>query len=892
MSNQRIIDVVPSEDFYAVFHYTKILTLLGCGETIKPDLYVRCPKCKTPTLWLSEMAPFGVWCYCDKCHMSCDPVKLYFEAYKIANHEDGLYRLAEDLEINDLSSELIASYVSFAEDYYKSVLGFWEHCRSNMYPRANALASGKLNELNLWRSQELYNRTFRNWFGFCYKSEAEERLGRKIHNLGKAPEGLLVMPFFLKPGFIIGFGFIGNKEQIHYVSLTKEHLGGFCGMNECHNSPNSKVYVVPHPLQAARIAQKCAIESYKKLTVISKSPVGQFIPSYIPRESVLWLKDSDADTLKSCITQHGFKIIEQDLPYIWSPKEVVSRLWENELMPIVHETVSIMVEMDPVLFFCRQIGEMSMTNARSLIDAMDLNQFQKGLILAACPDKLQDKFQDLLSSISSSKPIVVDKKLIFERDGKLWVQGSRETTDEVVCDAIVRILHVCRNKDSGRAILFGCMMFSGMEINFEIDEEVFSKAPASTIAKFAAAAGLPNQPILLDSISKKYLDILFRLSAPMVHSVQDFVGFDVDIRRFCLPKMAIDTQTVQVGVPFVAGDSLPCQNVTLVGGTSVSSLGGLFHYGPETVTYLAAMACLIANIHDVGDANERNNILFVGGDRSLSRLIFDTLCIDMGIERLTLHTKFDVTYAHALSKIHHVPVAIDGLNSRPALLSAWMEGEGSNSMVIADSVKASAVGNSRKWKLIRADIEYKEETPALIRSENAFPFFMQYSMTVKPGSPKMFLDSLKFFAKSLEAPLDALEAAKHVVSQQGLVNSKSNAAHFVNFVTEGVEKGIFRTFTGDPAANNKYVVVKDPINDCVYVNLTNLLSSMRAHHIPVISWESAVQQLEEMGVSSVSVDSASMLVFPKPVWNVFITSVKKMKQLRTAALKNLLKTPQ
>lgn len=887
MSIQRLIDGVPSEKFYSDFHYTKILKLLGYDGPAKAGAYVRCPKCKTASMLVSSLAPFEGWMYCDKCKTSCEALQLYGQAYKIANPEDLIDQLSMDLKLRDTTPEDRTLYVRFHEKYYGKVIKLWEQARLAMYPTANRLAVGRLNELNLWLNQSVFNKAFADWFGFAFKHDVEELLGEKIHGFGKAPEGLLVIPFYLKPGFICGFGFIGSKDQMSYVNMTDCHTGGFCGLNSCHKDNSSCIYVVDHPLQAARIAHKCAVERYNKISIVAKAPIGNLEPLLLPKDVVLWVDGPDTTFYKNCVKNRKFKVMGDDTPYIWKPTEKVSKMWEGSFMPLIHKRIESNNLHDPVDFLVNELITMGVVNARNLIETLELSEFQKNLLLVSCPADLQEELKDILGSMTDSQPIIIDRKVVFEKEAKLWLQGSREIGDELLCNAMVRITHICRIKQTGEAVFFGKFLFEGKEVNFQVLEHDFEIQPAKVLAHMAANAGIGKQPFIADSIVKKYSDIVLRLSSPDVYSVQNYVGFDSDTERFNLPKVSIDSSQIRVGMPFVMTETEPpCAKLTVEAGVTVKSITNIFTPGPETSVYLSAMAGVISGIYNTVQANHRTNTMLVGSKGSLAEYIFEVLRIDLGLHTLTLLHKDDLDAASALCTIHHVPVAIDGLRSNPKLLAQWLEGQASNSLVLANQLTASAMGNEKDWYFVRGDVPFKGETLELLNSENVFPFFLQYALTVRPSDAHNFLDHLRYLVKSLNLPTTVLDIARTLISHKGYVNTKSEAVQLLNFVNEGVEQGVFKTHTGaDP--KNKYVVIKNPMEDTVTVDLTNLLGQMRASKLPVVTWEAAVNHLRALGAREINLDGVLALVFPKPLWNTLVSAVKRMKAMRKASLHRL-----
>jgi len=860
---------------------------LGYDGPTKAGSYVRCPKCKTANMVVSSLLPFEGWMYCDKCKLTCEGLQLYGQAYKISNPEELLDTLSKDLKIKSINTEDHIAYCNFYNKYYKKIQKVWTKAQAATYPRANRLAVGRLTELNLWLGQEAFNRGLTDWFGFGFKDELEEQLQETISGVGRSPEGLLVMPFYIKPGFISGFGFISAKDQMAYVNLLQGHIGGYCGLNSCHKSDANKIYVMPHPLQAARITQKCAIERYTKLSVVAKAPIGELEPLLLTKPTVAWIDKPDTAFFKSCIKARNFKVMMDDTPYIWKPTEKTSKVWESNFMPSIHARVEENSLLDPINFLVTELLTMGKANARNVIDSLDLTEFQKNIILASCSEEIRVNIAELLNHIIELQPLIIDKKIFFEREGQLWIQGSREVTDEVVCNAVVRISHICRIKQDGAAAIFGKFIFQGKEINFQTTEDDLENRPSKLLAFIAASAGCSKQPFVSDSIAKKYLEIITRLSSPEVYSVQNYVGYDADTGRFNLPRVSIDTDQIRIGVPFVMSEEeLPCSNLIVKPELTINNILNIFKPNIETIVYLAGMAGMISGINNLIEGNSRTNLMFVGVKNSLAEYIFNIIRIDLGLNYFTLNCKEDIDVAQTNAELHQVPIAIDGIRSSPKLLAQWLEGRGKNSLVLAPPLIASALASDKDWEFIRANIEFRDETKALLNSENVFPFFMQYALTVRSTSSHLLLDNLKYLTKSLDINPDIMDKAKLIISARGYINTKSAGVQLINFVQEGVEQGMFKTFTGDES-KKRYVVFKNPMEDTVAIDLTNLLGHMRFYNIPVRSWESAMTHLKELGAIEGHKEDHLMLVFSKPLWNSLVYAVKRMRSLRRAALSNL-----
>lgn len=838
---------------------------------------------------VSGLAPFEAWMYCDRCKLSCDAIRLYGQAYKIANPEEVLLTLKDELKVKHVEANDIALYSNFSEVYYERILKIWERAQANMYPVANARAVARLNELNLWTSQHVFNKGLRNCIGFDSKYEIEELLQEKVPNVPKAVDSVLVLPFYMKPGFVVGYGFIGQKDMLSYLNTMPDHACGYFGLVDAANLNLPDTYVVPHPLQVARIKHKCAIENYEKLSVVAKSHVGVFDPIALPNNAVVWTDDPDTALLKACITSRGFKVVSEDTPYVWNPKEKVSKLWENNLIPSIHAELQNLPQQEPVEFLAKELLSISLGKAKALADSLSLSEFQKNVILSACPADMKRDMEELLKQSVVNAPIIIDKKVIFEKDGRLWTQGSRETPDEMVSDVIIKIGHICRIKTSGEAYLFGNIIYEGKSYGFQANEDDLERDPKDILSVLLASAGVAKQPYLADSIKKKFLDISIRLHPPEVHIAQDHVGYDKDTNRFNLPRISVSAEQIRVGVPFVISEDgeHPCMSIEMREGDSLAKLSRIFSYSCETSVYFATMAAIISSIYNIIDFKPRTNVMLIGGKGSIAEYIFDLLRMDLGLSDIPLKHKVDVELASLEAGVHHVPVAIDGLRSSGRLLAQWLEGQANNSLVLVPPLVGAAMGKDKDWHFIRAEAPMQGEPTGLLKSEQLFPFMLQYMLTMRPTSAHGFLDNLKYLASSLGVEESAMQAAKGFVTEQGNINCRSHAAHFMNLLQEGVEAGVFKTFTADKFKKNM-VVIKNPIKDQVTVNVTQMLSAMRSNDIPMVPWTSALLQLAKLGVQETLIEGNVVLVFDKPIWNSLVDKIKRMRSLRRAAMTRMM----
>lgn len=887
MSIQRLIDDVPSEELFKALHYTKILQQLGIECTNRTGGFVKCIKCKTSSMLTSAIVPFGAWFYCDTCKTSCDPVKLYGLAYKISNPEEIIEQLKKELKIKALDKADVALYCNFYDTYYNRVQLVWEKARGYMAPNATPQAIGRLNELNLWTSQDIFNKGLGNWFGYMPKYELEEILDDSIPGVSKYTEGVLVMPFYLKPGFICGYGIIGPKDNMTYMNMMVQRAPGFCGLADSTLGPSNEIYVMPHPLQAARIKHKCTIERYDKLSVVAKGFIGELDCTPLKGEPIVWIDDPEDSFLKTCIVSRGFKVLNEETPYIWRPNEKVSTLWQSNLMPIIHRKIGEIRLQDPVEYFVSELLTLGLGKAKLVLEGLGLSEFQKNLILSACPSEVKRDIEELMQYAVQSEPILIDKRLIFERDGKLWAQGSREVTDEMLCNLTMRISHICRNRNTSRATLFGKIHLSDKEVTFQADEKDLENDPKAVISTLIAVSGSSIQPYIAESIKKKYLDIVLRMSNPEVHLVQNFVGYDQDVFRFNMPLVSIDVENVRIGMPFViCEEPIPCEKVAMTAGDSIQSVKHLFKPSIETAAYIGGMACIISNIYNNIEQNTRTNTLFIGEKGSLAEYVFDLLRMDLGLVEVTLNNKKSMDIAKEVAVKHDVPIAINGYKSDSGLLAQWLEGQGGNSIVLSNSINAAALGNDRDWYFVRADTPLLGEPTNLLKSEYLFPFMIQYMLTVRPMSAHVFLDQLKLMANSLNVTDNVIDLAKAIVSQRGLINADSVSIHLMSLIQEGVEAGLFKTYTGENSKKS-HIVIKNPLQDTVTVNLTNLLGQIRLMDLPSTNWTPAVDGLKELGAVEVDLDGKVGLMFPKPIWNYVITAVKRMKAARKVFLNSL-----
>lgn len=887
MSIQRLIDDVPSEEFFQAFHYTRILEQLGLDSTKRAGGFVKCIKCKIPSMVIASVVPFNAWFYCDKCKTSCDAIKLYGQAYKISNPEDILEQLKKDLKLKSINKGEIATYCNFHDTYYNKIQLVWEKARTNMMPQAANQAVGRLNELGLWAGQEAFNRGLANWVGYAPKYQLEELLDESIPGIAKGVEGVLVLPFYLKPGFICGFGFIGPKDNMSYLNMMAQRVCGFCGLIDANLNASKEVYIMEHPLQALRIRHKCTLERYDKISAIAKGPIGDLDCTPIKGDPVVWVDVPDDSFLKTCIVSRGFKVLSEETPYIWRPNEKSSTLWEGNLMPIIHRNIGECKLQNPVEYFVSELLTLGLGKAKLVLEGLGLSEFQKKMILAACPAEVKNDVEELLEHAVYSEPIIIDKKAIFEREGKLWIQGSREVADEMVCNLNVRIMHICRNKNTGHATLFGKMYLENKEIAFQAEEKDLEDDPKTVLSTLLVASGESIQAYIAESIRKKYLDIILRLSSPEVHATQDYVGYDADLNTFNTPLISINPEQIRVGMPFVICDEpIPCERVNMTSGDTIMTIKHLFKKSAETAAYIGGMACVLSGIYNNIDQNSRTNTAFVGERGSLAEYVFDIIRMDLGLVHIVLRGKKDMDLAKDLAVKHDVPVAIDGFKSNSNLLAQWLEGQGGNSIVLANSINAAALGNDRDWYFVRADIPLVGEPINLLNSEYAFPFLVQYMLTVRPMSAEAFLNNLNAMAMSFDIHDNVIQQAKGIISQRGLVNADSPAIHLMNLILEGVEAGMFKTYTGENSKKS-HIVIKNPLQDTVTINVTNLLGQVRLLDLPSTNWNPAIEMLKELGAVQVDLDGKLGIMLSKPTWNYIVMAVKRMKAARKAFLNRL-----
>ena len=837
---------------------------------------------------LTGVAPFGAWAYCDKCKTSCDAIKLYGLAYKLASPEHIIAQLTEDLNIKSLSATDQASYCSFHDTYYTKIQHIWTKAAANMHPMAHRGAISRLSELNLWTSQEVFNKAFLNWFGYMNRYELEELLEAKLPGIPKYAEGVLIMPFFIKPGFICGFGLIGPKDQMAYLNMFVERACGFCGLYEATVSKAKETYILPTPLQAARIYHKCTLERYDKLAVTAKGAIGDLDCTSIRNKPILWQEDSDDEFLKTCIASKGFKILSHETPYIWKPKEKNSALWQSNLMPIIHREINQLRLQNPVDYLVSELLHRGFGKAKISLENMGLNEFQRNLIIAACPQEAQVDLKEIMESAVSSVPVLFGKKAIFERDGKMWISGSREIADEEACNFTMRVSNICRNKEDGSGVIFGSITVNTKILEFQTNEEELEENPKKILSVIFVAAGITSPPYIAESIRKKFLDIILRFSVPQVHSVQNYVGYDPETQKFSMPLVAVDTQTIKIGMPFViANPPIPCANLIVDANSKLPNIKHLFLPSLENSAYLAGMTCVLSAIYNNIEHNTRTNTLLMGVKGSLSEYIFDVIRLDLGLVTVCLNSKAELDLAKEVSITHQVPVAIDGIRSQPRLLSQWLEGQGGNSLVITNSLNAAALGLDKDWNFVRADLPCTGESLKLLNSEQAFPFLLQFLLTTRPASSIKFLEALEvLIAGPLAMPNNSAAVARHLISEHGLLNTRAPGVNLISFIQEGVEAGVFKTFTG-VSTKKGYIIVNNPIKDTVTIHLTNLLGQTRLLNLPLVPWEAAIDQLKKLGASPATEEGKSLLVCPKPLWNSMVAAVKRMKSMRKAYLGTL-----
>lgn len=851
---------------------------MGVSKPINYGTFTRCVRCKSDSCLVSNIYPFNAWFYCNKCKLSGDSIQMYMNAYKIKDPVAGVNALKDELKVSgQIHPEDTDKYNRFHHDYCLGTLGVWEEARRQAKDLAVYGPTDRLYELGLWHSKEIFEQAFSNWIGVMQTSQLADFLKKDLPRGLKPFERLIVIPYFLKPGFIAGFGLIGTKDILHHVSVLDSHIGGFAGLGDTASPDVGEVFCLTDVLSAARIKQKATIEGYRKISIIASAPVPTIEFCQVTEPVTVWVDEPTPEILKRCVIPKNFKILLAETPYKWSPMEKKSVLWETKTLPEIHNIILNKTVHDPVELFIKVLLDKPFTAAAALISELSLTDYQQKVIMSACPDIAKSDLSKLLNKATTIEPVVLNKKTYYQKDGKWWVSGSRETGDEIVSDVLLTIHHVCRISSSSKAYVFGTVTYGDKSFEFQADEEDMENHGRRAVYEILSASGITGQPFIADSIKKSIFEIALLFKTPEVIMVQDYVGFNEAQNRFNLPNISIDPSAIRVGSPFVIADEFtPCTNITVEPGLEMASITRLFQNTPETIVYWAGMASIVANINNTINKQKNNNVLFVGKKDSLAHHIFDTIKIDLGLISPKVKSSKNIAdLLHLPAQTHHVPVALDGLATSQRVLSKWLEGEGYNSMVVASPLYAAAMGCDKDWTMVRADVPTVGESLALLKSEFVFPFVLQLMLTTKPSDACVFLDHLGFMGKSMGADTTVLKNAKALISEGGLIRTSNPLIQLVNFLNIGMSQDIFKTLTAGKFQKT-YTILNDPWKNTISLNISNFVGQLRYYDLPIANWDGAFKELKAIGGVETSEDNKKIITLPKDKWQDLVTKTTRV----------------
>lgn len=832
---------------------------------------------------------FNQWLYCSKCHFSGDPINAYIQAFKLPNARDGLDALCRDLKLPALDPDDIERYVAFDHRYYGEIQALWAHARKEAANLSVYGPTGRLYELGLWTNKDIFEKAFDTWFGVTDKAKAEELLQRPMPAGIRDFERLLLIPYFIVPGFIGGYGIIGYKDVMHYLPTVNNMGPAMAGLCDLAGMQIPELFCIPDVLSAARVRQKAVIEGCNYLPVVAAAPVPNLDLGRVQHPVILWQDEPTPELLKQCIMPRNFRVLLAETPYSWRPTEKRSKLWETRTLPEIHREITSKPLHDPVALFVKVILEAPSAKAAALMSELRLTDFQQKVIMAACPEDSRRELLKLLNRAVTVEPVVLNKKTYYQKDGKWWVSGSRETADEVVSEVTMAINHVCRVANSTRAVVFGTLQYAGKTIDFMETEEELERSGRAGIYQTLASAGITEQPFIADSVKKLMFTIALMFKTPEVIMVQDYVGFSEAQNRFNLPNIAVDPVSIKVGVPFVLPDThTPCTNIVAEPGMEMASITRLFQDTPETVAYWAAMAAVIANINRVMTKDRSTNVMLVGSKGSLAHHIFDVLQMDLGLTCPRVNrAKALSDEAHLAAQLHHVPVAIDGTSMSPRVVLDWFGGEGYNSLAVGSRLQAAALGYDKDWTFVRADVPLRGESLSLLHSERVFPFMLQLMLTTRPSSAAIFLEHLVYLGRSLGADTSVLNKAKALLSEGSVVRTRSPAMQLMSLLQAGTAEGVFKAMSG-ARFQKTYTVLNDPWQHEVSLNISNMVGQIRYNDLPLANWDAAFDELKRMGMREVQDQNKLVLVGPKAIWERLTVKASRIRRAYAEFLRQLM----
>jgi hypothetical protein len=887
MSTTGFICALPPSEVFLNYDYSRILHLLGVNCDKRPTTKVcACPKCRKTKLLVSPLESTSAWLKCQNCNLSGDPIKVYQQVYKIKDLDETFEALEADMgDTPPLNEDYKQAYIRFHTQYYNGIEALWKVAKREAVDWYGNGMVKRLNDLGLWLDQGRFDRGLKDLIGYTTKFKTFQTLGIDLHALrGKHMAHVLVFPYYLRPGLISGFGFIGRYDVFQYANLIPGQNGGFHGLTYLPMDKQREVYIVNSPLQVARAHLKAAAEGVPPMPMVAGSPSENPDWTALVGKPVFWVDEPEPTMLKKAIRISNAKIIYSPPPPTWKNTELPAREWRECFLPIIKNNLKGIERRSPIQEAANLLLGTNSFMAAEYCREMSLTQHFKTLMLNLPMEKEQkDHLENIMDNAAPAGVVQIGRKQIVEEAGHWYVSGGRNKSDELISEAILRIRLVQKREGDNVTLLHGDLLFDGTSIPVQgVEESLFRKSARKTCEYLCSKVGIKSYPYMTDFGSKNFLDIALQIRPPKVEFTQSYVGFDYSTGQFKLPQMSIARDNIYFSEGLVAiCPHTPCRNLCINAPVTVANLYKWFKPGYETAGYWATMAGTIQCIWNNVSKNNRTGLILVGSPGSLAEHLFYLIQSDLQLIRGRLSKSWpENRLLEESANTHHMPVAIDGLASDRIGLKRWLERGSPNCIMLLDPLTAQALGPAKNWITVRLERKFKETTTNLLQTELVFPNFMKHILDFDPHNVKGVLDRMQMWVDHYVVDgTTTLDYARKLVSTQGVCNANSEAFYLVSFLMRGIQKGIFHLLHGSKVQKGTTVLINDH-KDTVTLQMDVLHKQLKHNHLPVYDWDEAIFELEQIeGVKRVG-ETNSGIEMPRPIWNSLILRAKRLANIQ------------
>jgi len=865
---------------FNVLNYKNILKLLGVDDFSTVPHVCKCPRCKKSGFSVHPVKILGVWGYCPHCKLTGDPIRLYELCYREKSPNDAIISICKELEdivpVKQIYYKDTKSYCEFSQVYYGRIERLWTTA-SESASKSPIWLANRLSSLYIWPEDSYHKDKIRDLLGYAKREELMDILQIDIKGIsGKYMTDLIILPYYSVPGLISGFGLVGKKDHISYTHMLVDLEAGFFGLNDAMGVSDSML-AVRNPLQVIRLALKGSIEGHKKIPAVALPPNKVLYDKPLRSSLVFWVGSSD-DTrhLKNSLGDPSNTIIEVDSPPIWSIQEVAPDQWSQKPMSSIMKDVESAPKKNPAEVVARRILE-SGDKAPQLLEELGLNNLEKQSLILGYSGEGKKELEDLLICEPVGGVVQYSGKTIVEQTGG-WYLRFKNKPDELLSDVVLRINVIQKIEEmDNNVFIMGDVIHQGRCISFYMNEDEFRKNTKDSLEAILASKG-STSPVYISSWALKNMyEIALQFHSPEVIIAQNYVGFDKSSHVFRFPNFTVYPDGIRMGDMFVASsEPMPGRNI------DPRSMEAHPHMldkwtAPclETAVYWATVMGIGEALHSYATSGIPLGIALVGDKGSLAEYIFDIVKRDFGLLHYSLERGvYDAADKDSLK--HHLPVAVNLLDSSKVYSKKWLERDFPNTLSLISPTQAAAMGHKQPWLFIRGETAFHRDSHYLIDTEVIPVVVIQKIVnSLVSGAPYIPEVSLRFFIDSHPtASKEVVDMAQSIVSRGNYRNSKSEAIKFILLLMEMLKTGSIEM----RLVKNKDEMTKNGVlfyceeGNTVILNIKAFIGKIRRENLNMYNWMKAMPELKYFGFE----DSTGFMECPKVVWD---NSVKTAKRL-------------